>query len=74
LSRDDEAVLWHDPKLPDGRVVARSGRGSLATLDEALEVCRGKIVNVEVKADLPRRSRSCARLPGRSRARGTCTS
>lgn len=55
LSRDGEAVLWHDPKLADGSVVARSPRGSLATLDEALEACRGKIVNVEVKADVPRR-------------------
>jgi glycerophosphoryl diester phosphodiesterase len=70
LSRDDEAVLWHDPKLPDGTVVARSGRGSLATLDEALEVCRGKIVNVEVKADVPRRFallRAVARSIARAR-------
>jgi glycerophosphoryl diester phosphodiesterase len=70
LSRDDEAVLWHDPKLPNDRIIARSGRGSLATLDEALEVCRGKIVNVEVKADLPRRFallRAVARSIARAR-------
>lgn len=70
LSRDDEAVLWHDPRLPDGAAVARSPRGALATLDEALEVCRGKIVNVELKADLPRRLallRAAARSIARAR-------
>lgn len=70
LSSDDVAVLWHDPRFPDGRAVARSPRGSLATLDEALELCRGKIVNVEVKADLPRRFavlRAVARSIARAR-------
>jgi len=55
MAADGSLVLWHDPKLPDGAVLARSPRGDLATLEEALEICRGKTVNVEVKADLPRR-------------------
>lgn len=54
LSADGETVLWHDPRYSNGNVVARTPRQA-ASLDEAFEVCRGKIVNVEIKADLPRR-------------------
>jgi glycerophosphoryl diester phosphodiesterase len=54
MSGDGELVLWHDPTR-NGAPVARSPRRDLATLEEALELCRGKTVNVEVKADLPRR-------------------
>lgn len=57
LSRDDVTVLFHDPRLADGRVVGRLSRSELAapTLEDALDACRGKIVNVEVKPDVPRR-------------------
>lgn len=69
LSRDGELVLHHDPRFPDGRSVAASARGALATLEEALAALRGRIVNVEVKPDVPRRFALCravARCLGRT--------
>lgn len=49
-------MLVHDPVLPDGRALATVEHADLpsgtATLDEALEALRGKIVNVELKGDL----------------------
>lgn len=71
LSRDGALVLCHDPKLADGRVVARMLRGDLdvPTLEEALDACRGKIVNVEVKPDVPRRL-ALVRAVVRALARG----
>ncbi|MBX3228163.1 MAG: glycerophosphodiester phosphodiesterase [Labilithrix sp.] len=70
LSRDGVPVLLHDPKLADGRVVGRCLRAELdaATLDDALDVCRGKIVNVEVKPDAPQRF-ALVRAVARSLAR-----
>jgi len=54
-----EPVLVHDPLLPDRRFVDRVAKRELPadvpTLDEALEACRGKIVNVELKGDVPNR-------------------
>jgi glycerophosphoryl diester phosphodiesterase len=43
----------------------------LSSLDDALDVCRGSIVNVEIKADVPRRRRlvaEVARVVGRARS------
>lgn len=67
LSADGETVLWHDPRYSNGNVVARTPRQA-ASLDEAFEACRGKIVNVEIKADLPRRV-ALVRAVGRAIAR-----
>jgi glycerophosphoryl diester phosphodiesterase len=59
-------VVFHDPVLADRRPIhtvdfhalpalARGVR--IPTLEEALEVCRDRIVNIELKADLPSRAR-----------------
>lgn len=47
----------------------RIGGERVPTLVEALDLCRGKIVNVEVKADAPRR-RELVRAVARDLARG----
>jgi glycerophosphoryl diester phosphodiesterase len=73
LSADGHVVLLHDPSLArisegaDTRLVARATRASMPrlggepvpTLAEALELLRGKLVNVEVKADVPNRRALC---------------
>lgn len=59
LSADGTPVLWHDPLLKDGRYLYRVRAGDLpettATLDEALDLLAGRIVNVELKTDVPSR-------------------
>lgn len=59
LSVDGTPVLVHDPLLRDGRYVYRVRAGDLpkttATLDEALDLLAGSIVNVELKTDVPSR-------------------
>jgi glycerophosphoryl diester phosphodiesterase len=69
LSEDGQVVVLHDPTLArissgaDRRPVARTKHASMPrpggepipTLAEALEVLRGAVVNVEVKADVPDR-------------------
>lgn len=56
LTSDGVPVLLHDPALADGRAVGSVPKKDLpegtATLEEALEVLRGKTVNVELKGDL----------------------
>lgn len=56
LTSDGVPVLVHDPALADGRAVSGVAKADLpegiATLEEALEALRGKIVNVELKGDL----------------------
>lgn len=69
-----ELVLAHDPHLADGRKVARVAHADApwATLEDALDLLAGKVVNVEVKPDQPRRFAVCAevaRVLRRSRAR-----
>lgn len=52
-SADGVLVLLHDPVLPDGRVVADANRSELPSsvpdLGQALDVCAGMIVNIELK-------------------------
>ena len=52
-SADGALVLHHDPVLADGRVIAETPRAelpsSIPVLEEVLEVCRGAIVNIEIK-------------------------
>jgi glycerophosphoryl diester phosphodiesterase len=58
LSADGAAVLLHDPLLADGREVCRISRSELgesAILEDALDLMAGKIVNVELKSDVPNR-------------------
>jgi glycerophosphoryl diester phosphodiesterase len=59
MSADEVPVLLHDPLLKDGRYVYRvkhaAMSGSPATLADALDVLAGRIVNVELKADVPSR-------------------
>lgn len=59
MSADGTPVLWHDPLLGDGRYVYRVRRGDLppgtATLEDALDLLAGKVINVELKADVPSR-------------------
>ena len=59
LSADGTPVLVHDPLLKDGRYVYRVRAGDLpnatATLDDALDLLAGRIVNVELKTDVPSR-------------------
>lgn len=59
LSADGTPVLVHDPLLKDGRYVYRVRTGDLprttATLDEALDLLAGRIVNIELKSDVPSR-------------------
>lgn len=58
LSREGEAVLFHDRHAPDGREVAALSRAELSaavgypvpTLDEALDLLPGLLWNVEIKA------------------------
>ncbi|MBS2016729.1 MAG: glycerophosphodiester phosphodiesterase [Deltaproteobacteria bacterium] len=56
LTADGVPVLVHDPALADGRLVGAVKRADLppaiATLGDALDALRGKIVNVELKGDL----------------------
>lgn len=59
LTADGTPVLVHDPLLKDGRYVYRARDSDLpkttATLDEALDLLAGRIVNVELKSDVPSR-------------------
>ena len=59
LTADGTPVLVHDPLLKDGRYVYRSRAGDFpkttATLDEALDLLAGRIINVELKSDVPSR-------------------
>lgn len=59
LTADGTPVLVHDPLLKDGRYLHRARAGDLAkttaTLDEALDLLAGRIVNVELKSDVPSR-------------------
>jgi glycerophosphoryl diester phosphodiesterase len=59
LTRDGHAVVFHDPRLADGRLLHTLDRRHLPSfiplLEEALDVCRDRIVNVELKSDLPNR-------------------
>ena len=69
-----ELVLAHDPVLADGRKVARTAYvdHDWATLEEALDLCKAHIVNIEVKPDQPRRFEvmaAVARAIRRTRAR-----
>ena len=55
-SRDGVLVVHHDPAIAGGHAIAeltwaelRAARPDLATLDEALDACRGLVVNAEVK-------------------------
>lgn len=52
-SADGELVLHHDPHLADGRLIAATVRAELPawlpSLREALDVCGGLIVNIEIK-------------------------
>src|SRR6266511_1602601 len=50
----DDLVVWHDPTLPDGRVLLdHTGEqlaGAVDSLDAVLDACDGmSIVNVEIK-------------------------
>jgi glycerophosphoryl diester phosphodiesterase len=59
LSADGTPVLVHDPLTKDGRYVYRVNAGDLptttATLDDALDLLAGRVVNVELKSDVPSR-------------------
>lgn len=50
---DGDMALHHDVELPDGRRIVELTRGDLpahsCTLAEALDVCDGMVVNVEIK-------------------------
>jgi glycerophosphoryl diester phosphodiesterase len=55
-TRDDALVVRHDAELPDGILLqdvplsaARRAVPALATLEEALDVCAGSLVNIENK-------------------------
>lgn len=52
---DHQLVVHHDPRLPDGRVVAETACVDLPdhvpTLEQALDACAGAFVNVEIKND-----------------------
>jgi glycerophosphoryl diester phosphodiesterase len=64
LSADGTPVLLHDPLLKDGRYVYRARAKDLppstATLDDALDLLAGRVINVELKSDVPSR-RAAAR-------------
>jgi glycerophosphoryl diester phosphodiesterase len=53
LSRDGELLVIHDPKFLDGRSVAETASqdrpADIILLSEALDLCRGLLVNIEVK-------------------------
>lgn len=73
-SADGTPVLWHDPRLRDGRSVSSVRRGDLppgtATLEEALDLLAGRVINVELKADVPSRralARACVSAVLRAR-------
>lgn len=68
-------MLVHDRRLPDGRLVDRVERRSLPphviALEDALDLAAGRLVNVEIKADVPRRValvRAAVRAVSRARA------
>ncbi|HEY8543864.1 MAG TPA: glycerophosphodiester phosphodiesterase [Acidimicrobiales bacterium] len=51
---DGRLAVWHDPRLPDGRVLLDSSwddlDGAVDELDAVLDACRGlSLVNVEIK-------------------------
>lgn len=74
LSADGTPVLVHDPLLKNGRYVYRVRAGDLpkstATLDEALDLLTGRVVNVELKSDVPsRRALARAAISSVMRAR-----
>jgi glycerophosphoryl diester phosphodiesterase len=52
-SADGSLVVHHDVALPDGRVIFETPRaelpGSVPVLAEALDVCAGLVVNIEIK-------------------------
>lgn len=52
-SADGVLVVHHDPLLPDGRALAAVPTSELPpevpTLEDALEVCRGMVVDAEIK-------------------------
>jgi len=78
LSGTGEPVLVHDPVV-DGRVVASTTRAELgaAGLEEALDLLADRLVNVEVKPDVPRRGAlviAVRRALARSRARDVVVS
>jgi glycerophosphoryl diester phosphodiesterase len=54
-SADGDLVVQHDASLPDGRAVSATATDELpadvASLDQALDACRGMGVNVEIKRD-----------------------
>lgn len=54
-SGDDRLVLHHDARLADGRVIRATRAADLPdhvpTLDQALDVCDGMFVNIEIKND-----------------------
>lgn len=51
--RDGDMALHHDAELPDGRRIVELVRADLpagsCTLAEALDVCEGMVVNIEIK-------------------------
>ena len=53
-SADDELFAMHDPALPDGRLIGMTPSdevpGRLVTLADALDLCAGRLVNLEVKS------------------------
>jgi glycerophosphoryl diester phosphodiesterase len=60
VSADGTPVLLHDPLLKnDGRYVYRVPASKLpeatATLDDALDLLAGRVINVELKSDVPSR-------------------
>lgn len=50
---DGDMALHHDPALPDGRRIVELTRADLpassCTLADALDVCEGMVVNIEIK-------------------------
>lgn len=59
LCKTGEPVLVHDPDLADGTPVFRVARCDLpehvTTLADALDLADGRHVNIELKADVPKR-------------------
>ena len=53
LSRDGELLVIHDHTFEDGRAVAATASADrpedIILLDEALDLCKGLIVNIEIK-------------------------
>jgi glycerophosphoryl diester phosphodiesterase len=74
LCATGEPVLVHDPALPDGRPVHKVARSdlpeSVVTLADAIDLADGRLVNVELKPDVPRRvalARAAAAVVARAR-------